>query len=134
MKRWMILGTVAVVALAAGLLQSSTVAAGEGPVKTTIWYEDEFVRTILPPSPSPNEGTDPFFMVPGVGGVAEVASGDVGYHGGHWAVFVVSNVDASDIAMYGGLNSADEIHEAAEDGAITLTRRADLDFLCPIQP
>jgi hypothetical protein len=134
MKLWILLPTVAAVALAAGLMQSSQVAAGEKPVKTTIWYENELVRTILPPSPSPNEGTDPFYMVPGVGGVAEVAPGDVGYHGGHWAVFVVSGVDAADITNYGGLNSADEIHRAAEDGAITLTRRADLDFLCPIQP
>jgi hypothetical protein len=60
------------------------------PVKTEIWLDGELVRTILPPAASPMEGTDAFFMVPGTGGVAAVGPGDSGYHGGHWAVYVVS--------------------------------------------
>jgi len=52
-------------------------------------------------------------------------------HGGHWQVYVVSsNVDPATLT----LTSAMAIQDAADAGDITLTRRADLDFLCPIQP
>jgi len=114
-------------------LQVAPAGAAE-PIKTTIWYQNQMVRTLLAPSAMPKEGTDPFYMVPGVGGVAAVAPGAAGYHGGRWKVYVASGVDAADILAYGGLNSAAEVVQAAADGAITLTRRADLDFLCPIQP
>lgn len=58
-------------ALALGLLLGLAGGAFAGqPVKTTIWLDGEMVRTILPPATSPKEGTDPFYMVPGTGGVA----------------------------------------------------------------
>jgi hypothetical protein len=123
------LGAGAVLAL---VLATSAEAAS--PAMGTLWYEDEMVRTLVPPSAMPREGTDPLYMVPGVGGVAGVAPGDAGYHGGRWKVYVAGSVDAGDIAAYGGLNSAAEVLQAAADGAITLTRQAALDFLCPIQP
>lgn len=72
-----------VVPLLAAALASPVL--GATPVKTQIWLDGELVRTILPPAASPQEGTDPFFMVPGTGGVAAVGPGDRGYHGGHWA-------------------------------------------------
>jgi hypothetical protein len=109
---------------------ASSVLAASPVVKTEIWLDGELVRTLLPPSPSPNEGTDNFYMVPGTGGVAGDGPGDVGYHGGHWKVYVVSwNVDPYP------LTSEEAILAAAmgADPDITITRRADLDFLCPIQ-
>jgi hypothetical protein len=117
-------------ALAFGLLLGlgGTALAGQ-PVKTTIWLDGALVRTILPPAASPKDGTDPFYMVPGTGGVAAVGPGDAGYHGGHWQVFLVS----WNVAMV-PLTSDEAIAEAAAAGDITITRAAQLDFLCPIQP
>lgn len=122
--------TLAASVLASALLASLAggVLAGQ-PVKTTIWLEGAQVRTILPPAASPQEGTDPFYMVPGTGGVAAVGPGSVGYHGGHWQVFLVS----WNVAQY-PLTSAAAIADAEEAGDVTITRVADLDFLCPIQP
>jgi hypothetical protein len=118
------------VALALGLLLGLAGGAFAGkPVKTTIWLDGEMVRTILPPAASSKEGTDPFYMVPGTGGVAAVGPGDAGYHGGHWQVFLVS----WNVPMY-ALTSDEAIAEAEDDGDITITRAAEMDFLCPIQP
>ena len=98
------------------------------PVKTQIWLDGALVRTILPPASTPKEGTDPFYMVPGTGGVAAVGPGDAGYRGGQWAVYTVS----WNVAPY-QLRSYDAIMAAHAAGDIGITRRADLDFLCPIQ-
>jgi len=118
------------VALALGLLLGlSGVAFAGQPVKTTIWLDGAQVRTILPPAASPQDGTDPFYMVPGTGGVAAVGPGDAGYHGGHWQVYLVS----WNVAMV-PLTSDEAIAEAVASGDITITRAAQLDFLCPIQP
>ena len=104
-------------------------AVAAQPVKTTIWLDGVQVRTILPPAASPQDGTDPFYMVPGTGGVAAVGPGSAGYHGGRWQVYVVSwNVAQYPITSIAAISTA----EAAGD--ISITRAADLDFLCPIQP
>ena len=116
--------------LAGALLVSIAGGAVAGqPVKTTIWLDGVQVRTILPPAASPKEGTDPFYMVPGTGGVAAVGPGSAGYHGGHWQVFVVS----WNVAPY-PLTSVAAISTAEAAGDISISRAADLDFLCPIQP
>ena len=104
-------------------------AVAAQPVKTTIWLDGVQVRTILPPAASPQDGTDPFYMVPGTGGVAAVGPGSAGYHGGRLQVYVVSwNVALFPITSIAAISTA----EAAGD--ISITRAADLDFLCPIQP
>jgi len=125
MRRLLASGTLAMtllVSIAGGAL------AGQ-PVKTTIWLDGVQVRTILPPAASPQEGTDPFYMVPGTGGVAAVGPGSAGYHGGHWQVYQVS----WNVAQY-PLTSASAISTAEALGDIIISRAADLDFLCPIQP
>jgi hypothetical protein len=120
---------------ASGLLASALLASLAGgalagqPIKTTIWLDGVQVRTILPPAASPQEGTDPFYMVPGTGGVAAVGPESAGYHGGHWQVYVVS----WNVAQY-PLTSVAAISAAEAAGDIGITRAADLDFLCPIQP
>ncbi len=117
-------------ALALALVASLAGGALAGqPVNTTIWLDGVQVRTILPPAASPQDGTDPFYMVPGTGGVAAVGPGSAGYHGGHWQVFLVS----WNVAQY-PLTSVDAISTAEAAGDITISRAADLDFLCPIQP
>ena len=121
--------------IASAVLSSALLASIAGgalagrPVKTTIWLDGVQVRTILPPAASPQEGTDPFYMVPGTGGVAAVGPGSAGYHGGHWQVYLVS----WNVSMY-PLTSAEAIATAEAAGDITITRAANLDFLCPIQP
>ena len=115
--------------LGLALVAGGTTSAFAGqPVKTEIWLDGALVRTILPPAASPREGTDPFYMVPGTGGVAAVGPGDRGYHGGHWAVYVVS----WNVAQY-PLTSYDAIMAAQRAGAIVITRNAAEDFLCPIR-
>jgi hypothetical protein len=116
--------------LAMALLVSIAGGALAGqPVKTTIWLDGVQVRTILPPAASPQEGTDPFYMVPGTGGVAAVGPGSAGYHGGHWQVYLVS----WNVAPY-PLTSVGAISTAETAGDINISRAADLDFLCPIEP
>jgi len=121
-----IVATLVVVPALVATLASPVLAAP--PVKTQIWLDGELVRTILPPAASPGEGTDPFFMVPGTGGVAGVGPGDRGYRGGHWAVYVVS----WNVAQY-PLTSYAAIMTAQQAGDISITRNAAADFLCPIQ-
>lgn len=125
--------------LMASLLLGLTLVGGAAgsafatePVKTQIWLDGALVRTILPPASMPKEGTDPFYMVPradgGVDGVAAVGPGDAGYRGGRWAVYTVSwNVAPYELRSYDAIMAA----RTADD--IEITRRADLDFLCPIQ-
>lgn len=106
---------------------ATTALAGQ-PTKTEIWLDGALVRTIVPPAASPQEGTDPLFMVPGTGGVAAVGPGDRGYHGGQWAVYVVS----WNVAQY-PLTSSSAIMTAHGAGDIDITRAAAADFLCPIR-
>lgn len=94
-----------------------------------IYLDGALVRTLLPPAATSREGTAPFYMVPGTGGVAAVGPGDAGYRGGSWKVYVVS----WNTAMR-PLTSLAAIQAAAATGDITITRMADLDFRCPIQP
>ena len=116
--------------VACALLVSLAGGAVAGqPVKTTIWLDGVQVRTILPPAAFPTEGTDPFYMVPGTGGVAAVGPGSAGYHGGHWQVYLVS----WNVAQY-PLTSFTAISAAQTVGDIGISRAAALDFLCPIQP
>lgn len=111
------------------LAAASTPAVADSPVTFgQIYLNGALVRTLVPPAASPKEGTDNFYMVPGVGGVAAVGPGDVGYHGGHWKVFVVSG------AISPALTSEAAILAAAQAGTITVTRNAAADFKCPIQP
>jgi len=111
---------------------AGTALAGQ-PERGTIWLDGVQVRTLLPPAATPKEGTDKFYMVPGTGGVAAVGPGSAGYHGGHWQVYVVSWI-VPPSAPFPMLTSATAIQDAVDAGDITLERRADLDFLCPIQP
>jgi hypothetical protein len=121
--------------LASGVLAGALLASVAGgalagqPIKTTIWLDGVPVRTILPPAATPQEGRDAFYMVPGTGGVAAVGPGSAGYHGGQWQVFLVS----WNVAPY-QLTSVAAILTAETAGDISITRAADLDFLCPIQP
>ena len=98
------------------------------------YYEDEIVRTVVPPARSPKPGIDNFYGFPsgsatGQKGVVGVAPGDTDYHGGHWKFFAVTwNV------MPYLLTSEAAVLVAAAAGDVTITRDPAMDFKCPIQP
>ena len=96
-----------------------------------LYYDGTTVRTVVPPANSPHGGRDNFYVVPDQMPIAAVAPGDTDYHGGQWAVHVVSwneGVDAYE------LTSEDAVLDAATAGDVTIDRIPDADFLCPIQP
>jgi hypothetical protein len=97
------------------------------------FYEGEEVRTVVPPAASPSEGVDAFYAVMGgVEGqkaVVAVAPGDPDYHGGKWAFHAVT----WNVAPY-LLTSEAEVQVAAGASDVTITRVAENDFKCPIQP
>jgi hypothetical protein len=111
---------------------SLTIAApslAESPVHFgQIWLNGALVRTLLPPAALAQEGTAPFYMVPGTGGVAGSGPGDLDYRGGAWKVYVVTWNTA-----IRPLTSQAAILAAQAAGDITVTRNATLDFRCPIQ-
>ena len=124
----------AAVALAASILAAlggSAVAAPPAcpstsghPCEGLIYLNGALVRTILPPAATPQEGSDNFYMVAGVGGVAVVGPGRPG----------LPRRALEGVRGHGpnaGLTSEAAILAAA---GVTITRRPDLDFLCPIQP
>ncbi len=94
-----------------------------------LYYEDEVVRTVVPPAASPQMGRDNFYAIPGQMAVIGVAPGDTDYHGGQWAFHGVTwNTDPYE------LTSEDAVLAAADLGDITITRVPANDFKCPVQP
>lgn len=97
------------------------------------FYQGAVVRTVVPPSATPNEGIDNFYGVAGgvagQKGVVAVAPGDTNYHGGHWKFFSVT----WNVAPY-LLTSEAAVLSAEAAGDVTVTRVPANDFLCPIQP
>lgn len=98
-----------------------------------LYYNGSVVRTVVPPAAAPWTGVDPIYaIVDGVTGqlnITAVAPGDVDYHGGRWAVHVVTwNVDPY------LLTSAADVYTAEASGDVTVTRMPDKDILCPVQP
>ena len=127
--------TILAVAIAAMLALAPAASAGRpGFVFPPIccFHDGDTVRTVTPPAAFPNEGTDPFYAVmggaPGQLAVVGVAPGDAGYHGGHWAVYIVTWNTTPYV-----LTSDEAVWAAAEAGDVTVTRNAAADFLCPIQ-
>jgi len=134
-----LIGPIAIAILAigsTGLLAGASPAAAATPGFVfpggCCYYQGTIVRTVVPPSSFPNAGTDNFYAVTngvsGQKGIVAVAPGDVGYHGGHWAVYTVT----FNVAPY-LLTSEAAVQAAAVAGDVTVTRNAAADFLCPIQ-
>ncbi|TMD47672.1 MAG: hypothetical protein E6I86_08715 [Chloroflexi bacterium] len=110
---------------------SSNAAVGFG----TLFYNGGTIHTVIPPAAFPNSGTDPFYKLTtgaaGQLGIAGVAPGTADYHGGAWAVNLVTfNAGVTPYL----LTSAAAVQAAAAAGDVTLTRVPDQDFRCPVQP
>jgi len=100
-----------------------------------LFYNDNVVRTVVTPVAIPNDGTDNFYKVTngatGQLGIAGVAPGADGYHGGHWKVFIVTfNSEVTPFV----LKSQAEVLSAQSAGSVAVTRDGSADFLCPVQP
>ncbi len=108
-------------------------AAAQRPVFGKLYYEDDIVRTVIPPASMPFQGRDNLYpIVGGVQGqlaVAAVAPGNPGYHGGQWAVHLVEWNTEPYL-----LTSEADVLDAALADDVTITRMAGNDFKCPIQP
>jgi hypothetical protein len=118
-------------AMVAVLSASASASAGKG----FLFHDGGVVRTVVVQAPIPGGGTDPFYKVTngvdGQLGIAGVAPGDGPYHGGAWAVNVVTFNPG--VTPY--LLTSDEAVFAAEAaGDVTVTRTPDADFRCPVQP
>jgi hypothetical protein len=101
----------------------------------SLYYNGTVVRTVVPLAAFPNTGIDNFYKVTngaaGQLGIASVAPGADGYHGGHWKVFLVTfHPDATPVL----LRSQAAVLAAQSAGTVTVTRNASSDFLCPVQP
>ena len=100
-----------------------------------LYFNDNVVRTVVPPAAFPNEGRDNFYKITnGVTsqlGIASVAPGSPGYHGGDWKVFHVA-FKAEVIPTL--LKSEAVVLAAQAQGQVTITRVSIEDFRCPIQP
>ena len=124
-----------IVAIALALLMFSTPAAAEPAAGFgALYYDGDVVGTVVPPAAAPMQGKDPIYPVTnGAEGqlpVAGVGPGDRDYHGGKWAVYLVTFlVDVEPYLM----TSEEEVMEAYYAGDVTITRAVEADFKCPIQ-
>ena len=111
-------------------------AAAERSPRAMLYLDGETVRTfVVPAHVPPGSGTDPLFMVTngvqGQLGIAGVGPGQPGYHGGRWAVYLVT-FNAGETPY---LLTSDEGVDAAEAaGDVTVTRAPTMDNRCPVQP
>ena len=133
MKKFSLVPIFIVAAFVLALPVGSVFAATPG--FGSLFYNGAIVRTVVPPAAFPNTGIDNFYKVTngvtGQLGIASVAPGADGYHGGHWKVFTVTfNPEATPVL----LTSQAAVLAAQSAGMVTVTRNASADFLCPVQP
>ncbi len=100
-----------------------------------LFFNDNIVRTVVPPAAQPNEGRDNFYKVTngasGQLGITAVAPGSADYHGGDWKVFHVTFKSGVTPVL---LRSEAEVLAAQAAGSVTVTRASMEDFRCPVQP
>ncbi len=123
--------TISIIALALPISSVFAATPGFGH----LYFNGTIVRTVVPPAAFPNTGLDNFYKVTngasGQLGIASVAPGSAGYHGGHWKVFLVAfNSGVTPVL----LTSEQAVLSAQSAGTVTVTRNASADFLCPVQP
>ena len=133
MKKSLLISVFVLVAFVLALPIGSVFAATPG--FGNLYYNGSVVRTVVPPATFPNTGIDNFYEVHGGAagqlGIASVAPGADGYHGGRWKVFIVTfNQDATPVLLM----SQAAVLAAQSAGTVAVTRNASADFLCPVQP
>jgi hypothetical protein len=126
--------TASLLVLASILLAGPSMALA-APPSGRLYLDGQIVRTHVVPARLPNGGVDPLYMF--TNGVSDQVSvvtygpGSPNYHGGAWAVNLVTfNTGVTPYL----LTSADAVRQAEAAGDVTITRRADMDNRCPISP
>gem|GEM_PF-941500 len=124
----------ALAALVASLLVIPTFVSAGPPPRAMLYLDGQMVRTLALPSPLPNGGRDPIYVVTnGVDdqlGIAAVGPGYAGYHGGAWAVYQVTFNDGVTPYL---LTSDEDVFDALYAGDATFARAPHLDNRCPVQ-
>lgn len=95
-----------------------------------LYLHGEVVRTLVPPAKVPHGGRDPIYVVPGQLGVASVGPGDKDYHGGQWAVYVVTWAEGVTPYL---LRSESDVILAQLAGDVEIRRAPEADNRCPVQ-
>jgi hypothetical protein len=135
MKKTRMILTGALIATSAFILTSSLAERPPFVFPTgCCFYNDNMVRTVVPPAAFPSAGRDNFYgfstdAAEGQKGVVAVVPGAPGYHGGAWRFFSVT----WNVAPY-LLTSETAVLDAETAGDVTITRDPTMDFRCPIQP
>lgn len=129
MKKYYMLASLAIAGV---IVLSGASSANAKATQAELFYDDATVGTIANPGRvAPGSGTDPLYMVTnGVEeqlGIASVAPGDDGYHGGRWAVYTVTF--SGDPYL---LTSDEAVLEAEEADDVIVTRMPELDNRCPV--
>jgi len=126
--------------LSAALLLALAIAvpAGASPAITGhhLWLNGQRLGTVVVSSPLPNGGQDPIYAIFVNGsmfgdGIAAVGPGTGSYHGGAWAVHVVTFNDGYTPYQF---TSASQVLAAANAGIVTIMRVPAADFRCPVLP
>jgi hypothetical protein len=107
--------------------------AGATTSKGFLFHDGATVGTVVTPVAIPNAGLDPLYEVTngaaGQLGVTAVAPGDGPYHGGAWAVSLVTF--KAGVTPY-VLTSDEAVLAAEAAGDVTVTRAPAMDFRCPV--
>jgi hypothetical protein len=112
-----------------------TVLAGPASAKEfgMLYHDGQIVRTFVVPSPLPHGGIDPLYTftngVEGQLSVTAVAPGDGPYHGGKWAVSMVTF--NAGVAPY-LITSDAAVFAAQAAGDVTILRTPEADNHCPV--
>jgi hypothetical protein len=122
-----VVAPLAVLAASPAAADSGNAAAGFGQ----LYHDGDVVRTVVTPTSTPGKGVDAIFAfssgVDGQLSVTSVAPGSPGYHGGRWAVYVVSWDTTPHL-----LTSDEAVAAANAAGEVTITRMPAADFVCPV--
>lgn len=120
-----IAGLIAVLAIPVDTIFAEPIPMG------MLFYDEETVRTVIPPAPIQRGLDDLYAVTNGVEDqlpIAAVAPGDKDYHGGMWTVNLVTfNIDPY------LLDSEQAVLDALNAGDISIQEDVDA-FLCPVQP
>jgi hypothetical protein len=127
---------ITLVILATAVTLAVAVPAGATAGKGQLFHNGDVVGTVVPPDRiAAGAGLDPLYMVTngasGQLGIAGVGPGDGPFHGGAWAVWLVT-FDAG-VTPY-LLTSDEDVEEAEAAGDVTVTRHPELDNRCPVMP
>jgi hypothetical protein len=124
---------IAIGALAGAFLLVLAVPASAKKAPGMLFHDGEIVDTFVVPAPLPHGGIDPLYTftngVEGQLSVTAVAPGDGPYHGGKWAVSMVTF--SPGVTPY-LITSDAAVFAAQAAGDVTIVRTPEADNHCPV--